>query len=162
MRRFAPVALFVALALAALGPVRNYDFFWHLATGRWIVEHRALPLADPFSIASDRHPWIHGEWLFEVIAYASHAMVGLSGMSIVVASAARAWITHAILAAIGINAHPSALLAGSSAARTSRRAAPASAAAMALLIEPVDWRAIAAPLQLLSFGDSGAFVNAEW
>src|SRR5689334_6747497 len=83
MRRFAPVALFVAFALAALGPVRNYDFFWHLATGRWIVEHHALPLTDPFAIASDRHPWINGEWLFEVVAYASHAVVGLEGMSVV-------------------------------------------------------------------------------
>ena len=24
-------------------PIRSYDYFWHLATGRWIVEHHALP-----------------------------------------------------------------------------------------------------------------------
>lgn len=83
MKRLVPFAIFVAVAVVAFGPIRNYDFFWHLATGRWIVEHRALPLADPFAVASDRHAWINGEWLFEVIAYAMHAIGGLTGMSVV-------------------------------------------------------------------------------
>ena len=60
------------MALAAVAPVRNYDSFWHLATGRWIVEHRALPLQDPFAVASDRTEWINGEWLFETVAYAQN------------------------------------------------------------------------------------------
>jgi len=64
------LALVVLLTPAALAPIRSYDFFWHLATGRWIVEHHALPLTDPFTVASDRMPWINGEWLFEVALYA--------------------------------------------------------------------------------------------
>jgi hypothetical protein len=63
------LALVFILTPAALAPIRSYDFFWHLATGRWIVEHQALPLTDPFTVASDRTPWINGEWLFEVILY---------------------------------------------------------------------------------------------
>lgn len=74
-------ALLAAAALAAIAPVRNYDFFWHLATGRWIVEHRALPLSDPFAVASDRVPWINGEWLFEIVLYGAHRIIGTSGMS---------------------------------------------------------------------------------
>lgn len=70
MKRIVLVVLFVAVALTSIGPIRNYDFFWHLATGRWITEHRALPRTDPFAIASDRGPWINGEWLFEVVLYA--------------------------------------------------------------------------------------------
>jgi hypothetical protein len=209
MRRFAPIALFVALALAALGPVRNYDFFWHLATGRWIVEHRASPLTDPFAVASDRHAWINGEWLFEVVAYVAHEMVGLAGMSlvrallaasifiivffksrrdllltaiafagamqtldlrpsavamlfVVLAIGARSWIAHAILAALWINVHPSALLAPGIAALSTRRVAPTIASAVALLLNPFGWRALLAPLELLTFVRSGAFVNAEW
>jgi hypothetical protein len=80
--RLVPIALFVAFTIAAIGPIRNYDFFWHVATGRWIVEHRALPLTDPFAVASDRHAWINGEWLFEIVAYASHQAIGDGGMSI--------------------------------------------------------------------------------
>jgi len=74
--------VFLILALAAIAPLRNYDLFWHLATGRWIVEHRALPLHDPFALASARVPWINGEWLFELVAYALHAVVGLAGLSV--------------------------------------------------------------------------------
>jgi hypothetical protein len=70
LKRIVLIVLFVVVAIASVGPVRNYDFFWHLATGRWIVEHRALPATDPFTIASDRVPWINGEWLFEVVLYA--------------------------------------------------------------------------------------------
>ncbi len=209
MRRFAPVALFVAFALAALGPIRNYDFFWHLATGRWIVEHRALPLTDPFALASDRHEWINGEWLFEVVAYGAHEVVGLLGMSVVrgllaaaiftivffksrrdllltaiafagamqtfdlrpssvallfvvLTIAARSWIAHAVIAALWINVHPSAILAPGIAALSTRRAAPVIASALALLINPHGWRAILAPLELMTFVQSGAFINAEW
>ncbi|HJQ40397.1 MAG TPA: hypothetical protein VKB93_24900 [Thermoanaerobaculia bacterium] len=76
MKRVVLSVLFVVVVLASLGPVRNYDYFWHLATGRWITEHRALPATDPFTIASDRTPWINGEWLFEVVLY------GLRGVNV--------------------------------------------------------------------------------
>jgi len=81
--RFVSIALFLLMALAAVGPVRNYDSFWHLATGRWIVEHRALPLHDPFAVASDRTEWVNGEWLYELGAFALHAIGGLAGLSVV-------------------------------------------------------------------------------
>jgi hypothetical protein len=209
MRRFVPVALFVALALAALGPIRNYDFFWHLATGRWIIEHRALPLTDPFALGSDRYEWINGEWLFEIVAYGAHEIAGLAGMSIVrgllaalvftivyfksrrdllltaiafagamqtfdlrpssvallfvvLAIGARSWIAHAVIAALWINIHPSAILAPGIAALSTRRTTPVIASALALLLNPHGWRAIVAPLELMMFVRSGAFINAEW
>lgn len=81
MRRLVLTALFLAIALASIGPIRNYDFFWHLATGRWIVEHRALPLTDPFTTASDRTPWINGEWLFEVGLYGFERVAGITGLT---------------------------------------------------------------------------------
>jgi hypothetical protein len=75
--------LFVILTLAAIAPVRSYDLFWHLASGRWIVEHRALPLTDPFAVASDREPWVNGSWLAQVFAYGLFEVVGLKGLSVV-------------------------------------------------------------------------------
>jgi hypothetical protein len=69
------LGLLVVLVPAALLPIESYDFFWHLATGRWIAEHHALPLTDPFAIASDRTPWINGEWLFQVAMYAVRSPV---------------------------------------------------------------------------------------
>ncbi len=81
MRRFLPLALFAAFTVAAFGAIRSYDLFWQLATGRWIVEHRALPQADPFAVASDKTEWIDGEWLYEVALYGAHSLVGLEGLS---------------------------------------------------------------------------------
>ena len=69
-RRVAAIALLLVVAGAAIGPIRSYDFFWHIATGRWIVEHHALPVFDPFTLAAAHIPWINGEWLWEVMAYA--------------------------------------------------------------------------------------------
>lgn len=70
-------AVLIVVTPAALAPIYSYDFFWHLATGRWIAAHQALPLNDPFAIASDRVPWINGEWLFEVPLYLVHAVGGI-------------------------------------------------------------------------------------
>lgn len=207
-QKLLPYALFAIFAIAAIGPIRNYDFFWHLATGRWIVEHAALPQVDPFAVASDKHPWINAEWLFQVVAYAFHRAVGLAGMSfvrallaagifvliftrtkdvlltavafagamqtfdlrpasaamlfVVLAITARAWIAHAVIAMLWINVHPSALLAPGIALLVTRRPLPVVASAIALLANPYGWRAIASPLELMSFVQSGAFVNAEW
>ena len=81
MRRFLPLVLFAALALAAFGAIRSYDLFWQLATGRWIVEHRAVPHVDPFAVASDKSEWIDGEWLYEIALYGAHSLAGLKGLS---------------------------------------------------------------------------------
>lgn len=96
-QRLGAIALFLAFAFAAVAPIRNYDFFWHLATGRWIAEHGALPASDPFALASDRGAWINGEWLFEAGAYALHQAVGLAGLSLVRALLAAAIFTLVFL-----------------------------------------------------------------
>lgn len=99
MRRALPIILFIAIACAAVGAIRSYDLFWQLATGRWIVEHHALPMSDPFAIASDKGPWIDGEWLYEVALYASHSLVGLRGLSILRGLLAASIFTIAFFAA---------------------------------------------------------------
>lgn len=85
------VALVIILAAAALAPIRSYDLFWHLAAGRWIADHLALPLTDPFAIASDRTPWIDGEWLFQLGAYGLEEIRGLDAVAV-----ARALVVGAI------------------------------------------------------------------
>lgn len=73
---------FVLLFVAALAPIQSYDAFWHLATGEWIVSHRALPETDPFALASDPVVWHNGEWLFEVLLHGIERASGLAGLSI--------------------------------------------------------------------------------
>ena len=98
LRRFLPLALFAAIALAAFGAIRSYDLFWQLSTGRWIVEHRALPGVDPFAVASEKSEWIDGEWLYEVALYGAHQFVGLQGLSLLRGLLAAAIFTIAFIA----------------------------------------------------------------
>jgi hypothetical protein len=82
-RRFAAALLFVLVAIAAVAPIRSYDYFWHLTTGRWIVEQHAIPQTDPLAVASAQIPWINGEWLYEIVLYALHGIAGDPGISII-------------------------------------------------------------------------------
>jgi hypothetical protein len=56
------------------------DSFWYVATGRWLLLHRALPHGDPFSFASAGNRWMIGMpgscVLFALIA----DMFGLRGL----------------------------------------------------------------------------------
>ena len=77
------ISTLVLLAFAAVAgtfSLRAYDLFWHLATGRWILEHRALPKTDPFRFTSDGVPWVDHEWLFQVVARGMELIGGLDGL----------------------------------------------------------------------------------
>ena len=112
-RRLLPYVLFAALAAASFGAIRSYDFFWQLATGRWVVEHRALPLTDPFALASTRGEWIDGEWLYEIVLYGAHSLLGLNGLSFVKGLLCAAIFTCAFLFARRNGDEGTALLATS-------------------------------------------------
>ena len=56
-------------------PVYNHDFWWHLATGKYITENRSLPDDDPFAYTSREEPSkrksiiLKGYWLAQVVFY---------------------------------------------------------------------------------------------
>ena len=54
--------------LAASFQIQNTSIGWHLASGRWILEHGAVPRADPFSFTARGTPWVDHEWLFQTAA----------------------------------------------------------------------------------------------
>ena len=56
--------------LAASFQLQNTSIGWHLACGRWILDHGAVPRADAFSFTAQGTPWIDHEWLFQVVAAA--------------------------------------------------------------------------------------------
>ncbi len=45
------------------------DVFWHLATGRWIVQHQTVPSTDVFSFPIQSQQWIPFEWGWDVLTY---------------------------------------------------------------------------------------------
>jgi hypothetical protein len=75
------VALVAAL-LSLLFAVKIWgaDVWWHLATGRWVVEHGEIPKVDPFSFTAAGAPWINVNWLADLILYGTHSLGGPSAL----------------------------------------------------------------------------------
>jgi hypothetical protein len=93
--------LFVATLLipAALGSSQTIfndgDVSWHLATGLWILDHRAIPHADPFSFTWAGKPWTAMEWLADIIYASGYRLGGYGGVAAIVTAALMA--LHAIV-----------------------------------------------------------------
>src|SRR4029453_15161589 len=63
------------------------DVSWHIATGEWILDHRAVPYADPFSFTWAGKPWVPIEWLAETIMAGAYRLAGYSGIAALVTAA---------------------------------------------------------------------------
>jgi hypothetical protein len=136
-KRIAAAAFFVLVAVAAVAPIRSYDYFWHLATGRWIVDHHAVAVFDPLAVASAHVPWIDGEWLYQIVLYALHGIGGDAGISIFSALLAAAIFTTGVLFAareqdIGVALFIAAIAFAGASDRLGVR--PAAAAALLIVI----------------------------
>lgn len=73
-------SLLGAATALSLFRIRSTDIFWHLAAGRWILEHRAVPATDPFRFTSGGAAWVDHEWLFQVLVRGVEALGGLDGL----------------------------------------------------------------------------------
>lgn len=74
------VCLLLFAAVAGTVRLKAYDLFWHLASGRWILEHGALPRTDPFRFTSNGVPWVDHEWLFQVVIAGMERFFGLPSL----------------------------------------------------------------------------------
>ncbi len=61
------------------------DYYWHLETGRLIVQNRALTAADPFSFMYEGQHWVLHEWLFQLVLYLAYAGLGDVGVRLLCA-----------------------------------------------------------------------------
>lgn len=83
-----PMVIAVLLIPAALGSSQTIfndgDTSWHIATGQWILDHRAIPHVDPFSFTWAGKPWVPIEWLAEVIYAIGYRGAGYAGVAAVI------------------------------------------------------------------------------
>jgi len=72
----------VYILLLALAPrlLNDPDTYSHIAVGRWIFAHGAVPATDPFSFSMHGAPWIAFEWLSEVTYAAVYALFDWNGV----------------------------------------------------------------------------------
>ncbi len=60
------LAVYVPLLFAARAVLSDPDTYWHIAIGRWIIAHRAVPRFDEFSFSMPGAPFAPPEWLAEI------------------------------------------------------------------------------------------------
>ena len=82
MRNLAGPAVAALAGILALRKIDDFDTWWHLAAGRWIAGHGAVPATDTLSHTVRDHPWIDLQWGFDLALYALHALGGSTLMGL--------------------------------------------------------------------------------
>src|SRR6476620_6925611 len=72
--------VFLIPVLVAVRPVKDWDIWWHLRVGQWIVDHHHVTTHDPFSTYGADRPWLAYSWLFEVLIWRLYEWLGLAGI----------------------------------------------------------------------------------
>ena len=78
---------------AGLSRLADNSFFWHLRTGRYILDH-GVPHADPYSFTAEGRRWVAQSWLAEVLYGVVDRVAGPFGIRLLVA------VTGALVAAL--------------------------------------------------------------
>ena len=78
------IIFFGFCALLAAQKITDPDFWWHLKTGEWIWQHKAIPYVDPFSYTFKGSAWINYEWLFHALIYPLYQLSGFGGLIVFV------------------------------------------------------------------------------
>jgi hypothetical protein len=77
-----PALTALAAVLLRFTPVYDPDAFWHLATGRWIVAHRAIPTVDTFSHTARGQPLRFVDALADLTLYGAWSLGGYGAVSL--------------------------------------------------------------------------------
>lgn len=80
--------LFGCLAnVNGLSLLSDPDSQWHIAVGKWILQHRVMPEVDTYSYTFAGRPWIAKEWLSQILLAAAYDLAGWAGVLILSAAA---------------------------------------------------------------------------
>ena len=65
-----------------VGSIGDPDFWWHIRTGRWILDNGRLPAHDLFTYTVPGHVWTDHEYLTEVLMWLAFKSTGFAGLSV--------------------------------------------------------------------------------
>lgn len=116
-RRGIPIAwvqlgvVFTALFMVPFAKTVDPDFWWHLRTGKLIMQS-GVPRRDPFSWTASGDDWVVHEWLSETIIYGVESTVGYSGNVVLfgIATVAALLLMYALGRRLGVGTTPLVLL----------------------------------------------------
>ena len=75
-----------AIFIIASKRIEDYDIWYHLRTGEYIIKYWSIPHKDLFSHTAQGHPWITHEWLSQVIFHLFYHNLGLLSLIFLKAS----------------------------------------------------------------------------
>lgn len=96
MPLYVGLGVYALLLIAGNRLLADPDTYWQITIGRWIFDHRAVPVSDIYSFTMTDRPWISTQWLAQVLYGQADAVGGWSG--VVVLTALPIALTFAILA----------------------------------------------------------------
>ena len=79
-----------SVCVFSMAVLADGDTWSHLVTGDWILSHRAIPRADPFSLWMPPRAWTAHEWLSEILLALAFRAGGWSGVVILTGAVAGA------------------------------------------------------------------------
>jgi hypothetical protein len=85
-QRLLVAILFVAIFAMAARVQVDTDTWWHVASGRWMVEHGQILKHDPFSHTMLGKPRIQHGWLVQIVLYVLYTASGHTGLVLGVAA----------------------------------------------------------------------------
>src|SRR4029077_4674451 len=80
-------AVFIRALAQPTALLNDPDTYLHIAAGRWVIAHAALPVHDPFSHSLAGAVWVPHEWLAEPALAAFLNAAGWSGLVLLTAAA---------------------------------------------------------------------------
>ena len=78
----ARTAVLLVAATFAFRKLDDFDTFWHLAAGRFIAQHTAVPATDVLSHTVRDHAWINLQWGFDLGIYGLFVAGGAALLSV--------------------------------------------------------------------------------
>ncbi len=102
-----PWCALLVVALFAIRRLDDFDTWWHLASGRWIVRNFAIPRTDVLSFTVPGNEWVNLQWLYDALLY---GLWTLGGADALVLSSAACFVGTFALLARHLRLHAGALV----------------------------------------------------
>ena len=97
-----PQLSLLVVAVFAIRRLEDFDTWWHLASGRWIAEHHAIPYTDVLSHTVPQNEWVNLQWLYDLLLYFGWT---IGGPNLLVLASAATFIGSFALIARNLRRH---------------------------------------------------------
>ncbi|MCK4423633.1 MAG: hypothetical protein KAV18_06140, partial [Candidatus Omnitrophica bacterium] len=72
--------VFLMVLITSLTLISNYDIWWHLKSGRIMLEQKRMLTSDIFSHTAYNKEWVNQAWLAQIIFYSIYCWQGVKAL----------------------------------------------------------------------------------